>query len=60
MRKGTPNVPLSVVKEMVRSGKVKTTLTATQGALELGFPAPVLPLMCKVVCCWTRVIFIKV
>lgn len=50
MRKGTPNVPLSVVKEMVRSGKVvKTTFTATQGALELGFPAPVLPLMCKVV-----------
>ena len=58
MRKGTPNVPLSVVKEMVRSGKVKTTFTATQGALELGFPAPVLPL--KLFCCWTRVIFIKV
>lgn len=39
MEKGTPNVRLSVVKGMVAAGKVRTTFTAMQGALDLGFDA---------------------
>lgn len=49
MEKGTPNVRLSVVKGMVAAGKIRTTFTAMQGALDLGFDAPLLPAMSNVI-----------
>jgi motility quorum-sensing regulator/GCU-specific mRNA interferase toxin len=51
MEKGTPHCKLSVVKALVEAGKVRATVSAYQGALELGIED--LAGMCAVVlsCC---------
>ena len=37
MEKRTPHCELSIVRELIHAGKVRTTQTARAGAVELGF-----------------------
>jgi motility quorum-sensing regulator/GCU-specific mRNA interferase toxin len=37
MEKRTPHYPLTVVKTMIETGKVKSTMVAREGATAMGF-----------------------
>ena len=57
MEKGKPHHKLHAIKDLVKSGRVRATATAFEGALELGIPD--LAGMCSVVLSLESVHFYK-